>query len=201
MRFLRPLPPGPFRHLVAFGALLAQVIAATGAPVLVRPAMARPGAVPFPCLGHPCGCSTSEQGWAGDCCCFTLEEKLAWADARGITPPEHVRPTVARRQLARGAESSCCAKRERSCCETGSHACPTEQAQPVEPVVRWVAGMFAQKCRGESGIGLLKLELISVPARPVIPRGTVTPVDSVREAAAHITPVSFRPPTPPPRIS
>ena len=85
MRSPRPLPPHLLRHVVAAAALLGQVVAAVGAPVPSRALANKSASVPFPCLGHPCGCSTSEQGWAGDCCCFTLEEKLAWADARDIT--------------------------------------------------------------------------------------------------------------------
>ena len=81
MRSPRPLPPHLLRHVVAAAALLGQVVAAVGAPVPSRALANKSASVPFPCLGHPCGCSTSEQGWAGDCCCFTLEEKLAWADA------------------------------------------------------------------------------------------------------------------------
>ncbi|MDY3558455.1 hypothetical protein R5W23_005572 [Gemmata sp. JC673] len=201
MRLSRSRLTNALRHMVAVAALLAQVIATTGAPVVVRPAKGGTGAIPFPCQSHPCGCQTSEQGWAGDCCCFTLEQKLAWAEERGITPPEHVRPAVAARQLARTSKQTCCTKNTKSCCESAPHADGEHESQASKPVVRWVAGMFAQKCRGEGPSGLLKLELISVPARPVEPRGAFALADSVREPVVHITPVSFRPPTRPPRIS
>lgn len=203
MRLPRPLPSAPIRHFVAVGALLAQVFAATGAPVFSRPGTGKTGAVPFPCQSHPCGCQTSEQGWAGDCCCFTLEEKLAWADARGITPPEHVRPAVAARKRARETDQSCCTKKARSCCERAAEAesAPPEPLRTGKPGVRWVAGVFAQKCRGEGPAGLLKLELISIPAHTPAPRAAADPVDSVREPNAPLISTPHVPPTPPPRIS
>ena len=135
-------------------ALLSQIIAATGAPVL-SPRKTKAGAIPFPCQNHPSGCTTSEQGWAGDCCCFTLEQKLAWADERGIEPPAHVRPMVEARKattLKQKAKSSCCSltvqSEKRSCCDDGSHEIASEQ-----PAVKWVAGILAQKCRGEARPG------------------------------------------------
>ena len=67
---------------------------------------------PFPCQSRPCGCSTSEECWKGDCCCFTLEEKLAWADAHDIQPPAHVRALVASRTAQKHEvkrKSCCCA--------------------------------------------------------------------------------------------
>ena len=205
MRLPRPLPRCDWRHFVALAGLLAQVFAATGAPVFARPSAGKQGAIPFPCQNHPCGCQTSEQGWAGDCCCFTLEEKLAWADARGITPPEHVRPTVEARKHARESETSCCAKKAKphSCCDSADEPAPSapERAQVNKLGVRWVAGVFAQKCRGEGPAGLLKLELISVPAHTSASRDGAGPVDSVREPNVRLTSAPHAPPTPPPRTS
>lgn len=192
MQARRRSPPDAFRRLAAVAALLAQLLAATGGPVFARPAN-KPGGTPFPCQSHPCGCATSEQGWAGDCCCFTLEEKLAWADARGVSPPAHVRPAVAARALARTRPASCCAKRSAPAC--------CEKPEPAsKPAVRWVAGVFAQRCRGEAAGGLLKLDLLSVPADPPAPVA-LDPVDSVRDPRPRPTLVSATPPEPPPRLA
>jgi hypothetical protein len=195
MRVPRRVPPRFVRQFLAVVALLAQLVAATGAPVPSRVPSAnnkKPGA-PFPCQDHPCGCATSEQGWAGDCCCFTLEQKLDWADERGITPPAHVRPMVAARKKA---EKPCCAKTATaSCCEREQ-----EKARPA-PSVRWVVGVFAQKCRGEGFGGLLKLELIVVPEQEPAPRDAFEPTESVRISNSRVTRISLCPPTPPPRLS
>lgn len=206
MRFPRRLPRRAFRHVVAVAALLAQVIAATGAPVFARPGARKAGAISFPCQNHPCGCATSEQGWAGDCCCFTLEEKLAWADARGVTPPEHVRPAVAARKLARTSETSCCSKKSApSCCdrtkEEAKESRAPEHVPPAKPGIKWVAGVFAQKCRGEGTAGLLKLELISIVSPSAAVREVAHARDSVRVPDPLLTSTLHLPPTPPPRNS
>jgi hypothetical protein len=190
-------------------ALLSQIIAATGAPVL-SPRKTKAGAIPFPCQNHPCGCTTSEEGWAGDCCCFTLEQKLAWADERGIEPPAHVRPMVEARKAAtlkQKAKPSCCAtlakSEKRSCCEGETHTtCPTEQpATATVPAVKWVAGFFAQKCRGEGPAGLLKLEVSVSPELPCKPPAPLPARDLDVRFDSHAVTISFCPPTPPPRLS
>ncbi|MBP3957983.1 hypothetical protein J8F10_22235 [Gemmata sp. G18] len=199
MRLLRRFSPGSFRHCVAVVALLAQVVAAAGAPVPTSRARNNRG-VPFPCQDHPCGCATSEQCWAGDCCCFTLEQKLAWADTHAIVPPVHVRPMVEARQKV---DKACCTKTTAdSCCDradTTKSACH-EHAPPAKASVQWVAGVFAQKCRGEGPGGLLKLELVVVPEQNAATRPAFDPTDSVRESNARVITISLCPPTPPPRL-
>ncbi len=72
--------------------LIAYMLAALGAPL---PAAARKADdLPFPCQNHPCGCRTAEQCWAG-CCCFTPEERWAWAHTHHVEPPAYAeRPTA-----------------------------------------------------------------------------------------------------------
>lgn len=43
--------------------------------------------VAFPCQNRPCGCENAQQCW-GSCCCFSDAEKLAWAQANKVTPPD-----------------------------------------------------------------------------------------------------------------
>ncbi|WP_144986065.1 hypothetical protein [Gimesia aquarii] len=49
--------------------------------------------VPFPCQNRPCGCQSAGQCWK-TCCCFTNREKLVWARANQVTPPECVTQLV-----------------------------------------------------------------------------------------------------------
>ena len=194
---LRRIRRLPLRHVLAVAALFAQIVAATGAPV-ISPRGAKPSAVPFPCQNHPCGCTTPEQGWAGDCCCFTLEAKLAWAEARGIKPPPHVRPAVEARKAARKAKS-CCAQHEKPAC------CAAEDSEPppaVEaPAIKWVAGIFAQKCRGEGPAGMFQGEPGTAPDHATELRAPRTAGERVAPRDSHAIHTSFRPPTPPPRVS
>lgn len=185
------------RPMLAVVALFAQLVAATGAPV-IAPRNTKTAATPFPCQDHPCGCATPEQGWAGDCCCFTLEAKLAWAEARGIEPPAHVRPAVEARKAAQKKTKSCCAKHEKpTCCETEPAAPKTTEA----PALRWVAGVFAQKCRGEGPAGLLKFEAGAAPAFDPEVRVSRPEADWLASFEVRVVRTSFRPPIPPPRLS
>lgn len=42
----------------------------------------------FPCQGCGCGCKTAEQCWTS-CCCYTPSQRLAWAKAHRVTPPDY----------------------------------------------------------------------------------------------------------------
>jgi hypothetical protein len=181
--------------------VFAQVVAATGAPVFVAPKPAKTAEVPYPCQSHACGCTASELSWAGDCCCFTLEEKLTWAEARGIEPPEHVRPTVAAR-AARKAKSACCSKpKKSSCCSAHEVAEAKCEDEPPAPKLKWVAGIFAQKCRGDGAAGLLEVEASIAPALPPAPREPRPTHRFDRPTDTPVRSTSFRPPPPPPRAS
>ncbi|HEV7279567.1 MAG TPA: hypothetical protein VGN57_05085 [Pirellulaceae bacterium] len=126
---------------------------------------------PFPCQSHACGCRSAAACWA-DCCCFTHEEKHAWARANGVTPPVGT-PTFdpsADRSVAEGkdppAKRSCCAKKvappavslppRRSCCAAkeancGEASCSertNEDAAESEKAPAGVVLLQAMKCRG-----------------------------------------------------
>jgi hypothetical protein len=208
MRLPRRIPRSFTRQVLALAALLAQIVAAVGAPTLSTRTPLKPGSIPFPCQNHPCGCGTAEEGWAGDCCCFTLEQKLAWAESRGLEPPSHVRATVEARRAAAtraAAKKSCCTKptTKPDCC-----AAVAEVHEPPEhdetanrsPALRWVA--FVQKCRGESPAGLSKFDSCDTLAEPVVRLLILRPVGEFnRPADLRASRTSARPPTPPPRLS
>src|SRR5215469_4629850 len=50
---------------------------------------------PFPCQNHPCGCQTAEQCWR-HCCCFTAEERWAWAREHHVQAPAYAEKPAAR---------------------------------------------------------------------------------------------------------
>jgi hypothetical protein len=233
------------RDIILWLTLVSHLMVTFGFP-LPAPSHKKPtDGVAYPCQSRPCGCLTSEQCWAGDCCCFTLEEKVAWADANGVNPPEHVRPLIESRrsrpaQPAKkksccseaepavepsvSAPSSCCEKRkppatccsDKSACEITPDAdCPhcvakdkpnccekkKSQTRESESGVRWVAGIFAQKCRGEGPAGLFQLDPAVVADLTPI---TLDPPDRDRHPAPRsdrAVPVTHVPPTPPPRAN
>jgi hypothetical protein len=126
---------------------------------------------PFPCQSHACGCRSAAASWA-DCCCFTPEQKVAWARANGVTPPAGT-PTFdpdakksAPEENAPPAKRSCCAKQatapavgipsKRSCCDAKKADCceaklperQDEEAGEAEDAPRGVVLLEAMKCRG-----------------------------------------------------
>src|SRR5712692_2979129 len=74
-------------------AIVAYLVAAVGLPL---PALGDKdhNSQPYPCQDHPCGCSSAEQCWQ-HCCCFSPEERWAWARTNHVEPPSYAeRPTA-----------------------------------------------------------------------------------------------------------
>lgn len=89
--FARPftITPSPHRRrTVGWLSLVVYFAAAFGLPVPETLA-----AGPFPCQFHGCGCRSADQCWRS-CCCYSVEEKLAWAHRHGVTPPDFVAEAV-----------------------------------------------------------------------------------------------------------
>jgi len=42
----------------------------------------------FPCQHSTCGCKTARQCWTS-CCCRSPEQRIAWAEKNGVTPPKY----------------------------------------------------------------------------------------------------------------
>jgi hypothetical protein len=232
----RPRVGGPrLRAAVLALTLVSQAVVTVGFP-LPASSRGKPDAgIPYPCQNRPCGCLTSEQCWAGDCCCFTLAEKLDWAERNGVEPPDHVRPLVrSRSNRPAPPKKSCCpdadppaTARPTCCCEepnrAGATCCdggPTREATAVddcpscaravsggcsqkpptprtESGVRWVVGIFAQKCRGEEPAGLFQLD-------PAVFPDPVQLLSCERESFAPpvsdpVCSLTSAPPVPPPR--
>lgn len=158
----------------------------------------------YPCQSRLCGCLTSEQCWAGDCCCFTLEEKLAWAEHHGVEPPDHVRPLIESRK-GRAAP----AVKQKSCC-LDAHDTPdpstccsrkmADEAEPpgAQPGVRWVLGVYAKTCRGLGPDGPFALDPVVVPDHtPAVVK--LFPPAFNHPVSDHLTTTTSSPPVPPPR--
>lgn len=75
------------RHSSAMAALLAYLVAAVGVPL---PGVTQKDrSVPFPCMDRTCGCHDAS-GCKQHCCCFTSEQKLAWAAEHDVDPTPFV---------------------------------------------------------------------------------------------------------------
>src|SRR5947209_2935483 len=112
------ISPRPFAHPVTVGcALIAYAAAALGCPLPV--ASGPSSSQPFPCQQHACGCRSAEACWK-HCCCFSAEEKLAWARTQQVEPPPYAEQpadlgwrTV--RQRDRDEQEQACGQ---ACCQT-----------------------------------------------------------------------------------
>ncbi|MEO2089304.1 MAG: hypothetical protein ABGY75_07385, partial [Gemmataceae bacterium] len=149
-RRVQPTVRSPFRSLIPFparpaAAMLAvcHLVAACGVPLPSSP-VRKDTSRPYPCADRPCGCGTYDECWAGDCCCFTLAEKVAWARTRGIAPP-----------VSAPAEPACVA--DEVCEHCRPRPKPKPEACPLcEKLVavasgefRWVTPSLVQKCHGK----------------------------------------------------
>jgi len=199
-----------WRAALSVVALVGHLVATTGIP-LPAPSPLLKGGPSFPCQDHPCGCLTSELCWAGDCCCYTLEEKLAWAEDNGVEPPAHVRPTVEARQHApKKPKKSCCQESGdtpvAACCEHPAECdASTPQTPPGEvkhtPAdasgMKWVVGMYAKKCHGLGPDAVFQLDPVVFPT-PVVPGPIAGHVSFDRPSSEPYTTTSAPPPVPPP---
>src|SRR5271168_1694053 len=82
-------PRASWRHRSGVAvALIAYIFAAFGFPLPAASVVRKDHSQPFPCQGHVCGCQSAEECWSS-CCCYTPEERWAWADAHGVEPPAY----------------------------------------------------------------------------------------------------------------
>ena len=165
---------------------------------------------PFPCQDHPCGCQTAEQCWS-HCCCFTPEERRAWARAHKVQPPTYAEKpaekptskgwnTVKLRDRDATATKSCCsAKKEHaSCCRTVAKS-PEKPSSPSKGHIRCTTTMNAWRCQGYSTLWVSIGSVLPVPPRAAwVPDGTppvYVPLSSIRADKSSSTPLD-----PPPRL-
>jgi len=153
---------------------------------------------PFPCQNHPCGCQTAEQCWR-HCCCFTPEERWAWARAHGVQPPAYAerpacsgwRTTPLRAQAETKAPAADCA-----CCS--AHHEPPPPPPPPGSNVRWVLGVSALGCQGFSTFWIG-----SAAALPPVAAVAWNPERGFAETLGHpesrLCFLRHTPPVPPPR--
>jgi hypothetical protein len=150
----------------------------------------------FPCMNCPCGCRTAEHCWRG-CCCYTMTQKLAWAKAHGVTPPDFVR-------VAAEKESAAAAKREEP-----APSCPhchkkesAVRAQAIPEIAtsgnKSVSIIKALECRGLGGGLLAAVPALLPRAVPFVPLPpplleTLSYVTMLLQEAVLLLP------TPPPR--
>ena len=64
-----------------------------------------------------------------DCCCYTNEQKIAWARKNGVAPPAYV--------LAAIQEPACCQRKVASCCSAKRSCCEKKASAETSVVLTW----------------------------------------------------------------
>jgi len=158
---------------------------------------------PFPCQHHRCGCRDSEQCWR-DCCCFSMEEKLAWAQQNNVEPPAYVVEAVlAARQAKQTAVKKHCSRCSSSCETKQAESKPQATAtQRPSHGTTWIVLIDAQRCRGEAGGSFTQVSVATVPPLPIqAPNVRDLTDDCPLPFQISLPAVAFAPPDPPPRVA
>ncbi|QDU78168.1 hypothetical protein Pan97_52510 [Bremerella volcania] len=169
--------------------------------------------IPFMCQDHACSCRNAGNCW-NHCCCFSRQEKLAWAQKNAVQPPEaflaalketidssseycgsqELKPDVYAAQCTlRGISPQ--KKTEEAACAGGS--CSLTKSEPKEaPASRPFSLTNAMQCHALASVTLIYspvLEFDLGAGRLVALHVEAMPHDSL------LRPTSFRaPPDPPP---
>lgn len=160
--------------------------------------------VAFPCQNRPCGCQNAQQCW-GSCCCFSDAQKLAWAQANQVTPPDWFLEKIADEALLAKlqptrtvphsnkstAKKVCCC-----CCHSAKPALPAEQSPAgfrktiaVRTTIQQLLG-----CQGK--LELLKKQIVYL--LPSAHQPTAQPYrQNLPLVSESVTSLAIAPPVPP----
>ncbi len=205
-------------RLSVVGACLAYLLAALEIPLPVF--VHKVSSQPFPCQNHVCGCQTAEQCWS-HCCCFSPEERWAWAREHNVEPPAYAEKpmdsraatvrerggeyrslTVAARPSSTGWNTVKLRDRDRgpttkSCCCAHNSETPTKECSDFSG--RWVTSMNSWRCKGYSTLWTSTGTVL--PVLPFDLPFNDAPPSQVCLLSAHAEVVPSTPPDPPPRLS
>lgn len=137
----------PSRQQITSILLLVASVAAL-LPMPLMPSASKNGkdhSRPFPCQNRPCGCRSADQ-CKKKCCCFSAEQKLAWANRNGVDASEVVACPQSSKTDAVTARKGCC---------SSHHIAKTQAANRLQKTAtkavrrsKVVIGVIAQHCHG-----------------------------------------------------
>jgi hypothetical protein len=207
-----------FRYrLCVAGVCVAYLLAALDVPLPAS--VHKDASQPFPCQNHPCGCQTAEQCWR-HCCCFTPEQRWAWARAHGVEPPAYAEKPVekpaeqsapqgwntvklrdrANEKMQPTAKSCCRAAAEHSSCCRPTSDRSSKQPPAKSGRVRWGTMLGAWQCQGGTTLWISVGAVLPVPL-PSAWHPDWTPPSRLALPNASACDVPRTPLAPPPRLS
>lgn len=178
--------------------LLATVIAGH-LPIPVLPAVNRNGkdrSQPFPCQDRPCGCRSAEQ-CKKKCCCFSKDQKVAWARRNGVKVSDVVAVTAKRESTELKARQGCCSIHRTAKSGNGDQSAPhsTKTASRCKIVI----GVVAQECQGVAQTLFGQSVFLIPQVAPLNPLVGSRGERFILEGTRFVQPVA-EPPVPPPRL-
>jgi hypothetical protein len=201
------------RRLVAVISLAAYLTTTIGVPM---PATAnKEHGVPYPCQGHACGCRTAGECW-DHCCCYTAEQKLAWAHEHHVKPPAHLVADVAAAQqcsltlcsvtqstsqspATSAPKNACCAKHDDHHDDADHDGPSCHKHDAKSSGVTFVLGFMARKCRGQADAWCTS-GAVSPPPALVAWQFHWDVVEWLSLDARPFLSSDLAPPVPPPRV-
>jgi hypothetical protein len=217
--------PLVLRNGLMAAAGLAFFVATVGVPLPVGRTKDR--SIPFPCMDRTCGCHDAA-GCKAHCCCFSSEEKLAWAAEHRVDPTPFVDDAALKRAqvhtprgypgftVQEGAQARCCKKKIVACCakdgvtdfgskhatasvaDVGLPAQTLDEPRNANPHDHLVSIAAYRQCNGLQPLWTL-LNAALPPPDTVRFEFEFLPTGHVAERYSTLTTVSFSPATPPPR--
>jgi hypothetical protein len=189
-------------RVVSVSLILALLAGAAGFPVAVP--VAKDHSQPFPCQDHACGCSSADECWR-HCCCHSNHEKVAWARAHGVNPPQYVVEASDREHQA--STPVCCHHHCQSCLAKKAQPQHEEPSQAVARQsqrgpfkAKLVVGDLAKNCRGLASVWSVLAAALPVPVGMDF-RYDDTVTGRVCNPAVPRLSVELSPPVPPPKLS
>ncbi len=132
--------------------LITQQLIAGAAIAIPCPVAATWSGERFPCEHCGCGCQSAEQCWA-HCCCFTVQQQIAWGRQNGVTVPDFV-VAAAKREAAKPPKPACPHCDDQGVSHAGGPSHDTGSRNDREPgadndrSTRWVSWLSALRCHG-----------------------------------------------------
>lgn len=198
----------PIRGRRFISATMLVIVLGSGLVFSIPLKIVKDRSIPFPCMDCNCSCRDAESCWSG-CNCMLPAQKLAWAEANGVQPPEWFQRFAS--QAPQGntkSSAACCSttKTTRACCNSRavkvapqsaqSRACASVACQE-DSVITLVTTIGKRRCHGIDRLYVLFSLVLPVDRQssPVIPTPTdwLGPVRSVTYRCTEMSDLN-RPP-------
>lgn len=187
------------KRLTAIASIAILIFAAVGVPFPM--VVKKDRSVPFPCMDRACGCRSAAE-CKQHCCCFSREEKIAWAKSRGLDPSTVAQASPANNTIACTSLSSksCCSKKIASSCPHCAKKRVAAAPAPSDESADLIVASFERQCQGVDGFWVLLSASLKPPAF-----ASVLTFDVVAEvvcwpAIDWANPPRIQPPVPPPEF-